>query len=185
MRFCASCGAEVERSIPAGDDLERDVCPACGTIHYQNPKVVVGSVCTWPGPGAGEGERVLLCRRAIEPRSGFWTIPAGYLEMGESTEAGACREAFEEARARIEITGLLAVYNVVRIGQVQVLYRARLVSPDVEAGPETIELDLFAWEAIPWSELAFPSVHWVLNRALELRGRDHRPYPAVGNPEPA
>jgi ADP-ribose pyrophosphatase YjhB (NUDIX family) len=126
------------------------------------------------GPGA-------LCRRAIEPRSGFWTIPAGYLEIGESTEAGAKREAFEEARARIEIEGLLAVYNVVRIAQVQLLYRARLLSPQVEAGPETEELDLFTWHGIPWDELAFPTVHWVLRRARDLRHHEG-PYPPVFGP---
>jgi len=151
------------------------VCTRCATIHYRNPRVVVGAVCTWD-------DRVLLCRRAIEPRAGFWTIPAGYLELGESTEAGAAREAFEEARARIEITGLLAVYNVVRIGQVQLMYRARLLSPEVAAGPETEELGLFDWHRIPWTELAFPTVHWALERARELRGREERPFATVGNP---
>jgi len=178
MRFCSECGAPVELRRPEGDELERHVCTRCAEIHYQNPKVVVGAVCSWQ-------DRVLLCRRAIEPRAGFWTIPAGYLELGESTEAGAAREAWEEARARIAITGILAVYNVVRIGQVQVLYRARLLSPDVTPGPETLELDLFSWEAIPWDALAFPSVHWVLERAMELHGREHDPYAAVGNPPAA
>ena len=173
MRFCSECGAEVELRLPNGDTLERHTCPRCAAIHYVNPKVVVGAVCTWQ-------DRVLLCRRAIEPRTGFWTIPAGYLEMGESTEAGARREAYEEARAEIEITGLLAVYNVVRIGQVQILYRARLLTPEVEAGPETAELDLFGWPAVPWGELAFPTVHWVLRRAQELRGHDGDFPPALG-----
>jgi ADP-ribose pyrophosphatase YjhB (NUDIX family) len=176
MRFCSHCGAAVEIRRPEGDEADRHVCTGCGTIHYINPKVVVGAVCTWR-------DRLLLCRRAIEPRAGFWTVPAGYLEIGESTEAGAAREAWEEARAQIEITGLLAVYNVVRIGQVQVMYRARLLSPAVEPGPETLETALLAWERIPWQDLAFPSVHWVLRRALELRGTGEQPYPAVGNPE--
>ena len=178
MRYCSACGGPVELRRPEGDELDRHVCTRCGAIHYQNPKVVVGSVCT-------QGDRVLLCRRAIEPSAGLWTIPAGYLELGESTEAGARREAWEEARARIELTGLLAVYNVVRIGQVQVMYRARLTSPAIEPGPETRETALVTWDAIPWADLAFPSVRWVLRRAGELRGREEQPYPAVGNPEPA
>lgn len=175
MRFCSHCGAPVGLRRPEGDELERHVCTECGEIHYQNPKVVVGAVCTLD-------DRVLLCRRAIEPRAGLWTIPAGYLELGESAEEGAAREAFEEARARIEITGLLAVYSVVRIDQVQLLYRARLLSPEIAAGPETLELDLFDWPAIPWAELAFPTVRWVLKRAIGLR--DHAgPYPPAFGPE--
>lgn len=173
MRFCCLCGAPVTERVPDGDNLARHVCTACGEIHYVNPKVVVGAVCTWQ-------DRVLLCRRAIEPRSGWWAVPAGYLEVGESTEDGTRREAWEEARARIEITGLLAVYNVVRIGQVQLFYRADLVTPDVAAGAETEELDLFDWGAIPWDELAFPSVRWVLRRALELRGHEGPYAPALG-----
>jgi ADP-ribose pyrophosphatase YjhB (NUDIX family) len=173
MRFCSQCGAPVELRQPEGDTFERHVCTACGEIHYLNPKVVVGAVCHWEG-------RVLLCRRAIEPRAGWWVVPAGYLERGESTEEGARREAFEEAGARIELTGLLAVYNVVRIGQVQLFYGARLLDPHVVAGPETLELDLFDWQAIPWDELAFPSVHWVLRRALELKDQDGPYLPALG-----
>jgi ADP-ribose pyrophosphatase YjhB (NUDIX family) len=173
MRFCTQCGAPVELRRPEGDEFERHVCTACGEIHYLNPKVVVGAVCHWRG-------RVLLCRRAIEPRAGWWVVPAGYLERGESTEEGARREALEEAGARIELTGLLAVYNVVRIGQVQLFYGARLLDPHVVAGPETLELDLFDWHAIPWDELAFPSVHWVLHRALELKDQDGPYPPALG-----
>jgi ADP-ribose pyrophosphatase YjhB (NUDIX family) len=175
MRFCSRCGAPVELRRPEGDELERHVCTDCREIHYQNPKVVVGAVCTLD-------DRVLLCRRAIEPRAGLWTIPAGYLELGESAEEGAAREAWEEARARIEITGLLAVYSVVRIDQVQLLYRAHLLSPEIAAGPETLELDLFDWHAIPWEELAFPTVRWVLRRAIAVR--DHAgPHPPALGPE--
>jgi ADP-ribose pyrophosphatase YjhB (NUDIX family) len=173
MRFCSQCGAPVELKRPAGDTYDRHVCPACGVIHYRNPKLVVGSVCTWQ-------DRVLLCRRAIEPRAGFWTVPAGYLELGESTEDGARREALEEACARIDITALLAVYNVVRIGQVHMFYRAHLIDPEVAAGDETLELDLFEWTAIPWPELAFPSVQWVLHRALELKDVEPPYAPALG-----
>jgi ADP-ribose pyrophosphatase YjhB (NUDIX family) len=173
MRVCSQCGAAVVLRRPDGDTFERHVCSACGEIHDLNPKVVVGTVCRWH-------DRVLLCRRALEPRAGLWVVPAGYLERGESTEDGARREAFEEAGARLDITGLLAVYNVVRIGQVQLFYGARLLDPDVVAGPETLELDLFEWSAIPWDELAFPSVRWVLRRALEIKD-DAGPYlPALG-----
>jgi len=173
MRFCSHCGAPVALRRPEGDTLDRHVCTACGEIHYRNPKVVVGAVCRWQ-------DRVLLCRRAIEPRSGLWVVPAGYLETGESTEDGARREAFEEAGARLEISGLLAVYNVVRIGQVQLFYDARLLDPDLAAGPETLELDLFEWGAIPWDRLAFPSVHWVLRRALEIKDHAGPHLPALG-----
>jgi ADP-ribose pyrophosphatase YjhB (NUDIX family) len=173
MRFCSLCGAPVVLRRPEGDTFERHVCTACGEIHYLNPKIVVGAVCRWQ-------DRVLLCRRAIEPRAGFWVVPAGYLERGESTEDGARREASEEAGARIELTGLLALYNVVRIAQVQLFYGARLLDPNLVAGPETLELDLFDWRAIHWDELAFPSVHSVLRRALELKDQDGPYLPTFG-----
>lgn len=148
------------RGIPEGDDRERMICAECGFILYDNPKIVVGSVVRF---GARRGERILLCRRAINPRKGFWTLPAGYLELNESTTAGAEREAWEEARARIDIEGLLAIYDIPRISQVQLIYRARLVDEAVAAGPESLEVALFAWDDIPWSELAFPSVGWAIN----------------------
>lgn len=164
-------------AVPADDDRERHVCGSCGTIHYHNPKVVVGAVCTW-------GERLLLCRRAIEPRAGFWTIPAGYMELGETAEEGAMREAWEEARARIAIDGLLAVYSVRRIDQVQLLYRARLLDPEVAPGPESLEVRLLGWHEIPWEDLAFPTVHWVLRRAGELR-HSEGPIVTMRDPGPA
>jgi ADP-ribose pyrophosphatase YjhB (NUDIX family) len=174
MRFCSTCGGPVLLQQPAGDDRERAVCGQCGVIHYENPKVVVGAVCTLE-------DRVLLCRRAIAPRKGFWTIPAGYMELGETAEEGAAREALEEACARIEIEGLIAVYSVKRIDQVQLLYGARLVRPEIAAGPESAEVALVRWDEIPWGELAFPTVGWVLRRAGELRS--HRgPIVTVGNP---
>lgn len=177
IRFCPECGGRAETLVPAGEDRERQVCAACGAVHYENPKVVVGSVCT-------AGDRLLLCRRAIEPRAGFWTIPAGYLELGETAEEGARREAWEEARAGIEIEGLIAVYSVPRIGQVQLLYAARLLDAGaVSAGPESLEVALVGWDAIPWDELAFPTVGWILRRAMGLRGRPG-PHPAAFNPEP-
>lgn len=151
------------RRIPDGDSLERDVCATCGHVHYVNPKIVVGSVCSWHG-------RILLCRRAIEPRSGFWTIPAGYMEERETPNEGAAREAWEEALAKIEIDRLLAVYSVPRISQVQLIFRARLVSPDFAPGTESLETRLFAWEEIPWDKLAFPSVHWALKHHRQVDG---------------
>lgn len=143
------------RQTPEGDDRERLMCPDCGHVAYENPKVVVGSVIA-------EGENLLLCRRAIEPRAGFWTIPAGYMEMGETVEEGAQREAWEEARVRITLDGVLAVYSIARIGQVQVIFRARFAEPGFAAGPESLEVASFHWSEIPWDELAFPSVHWAL-----------------------
>ena len=149
------------RTVPEGDTLERLVCPDCGYVSYENPKVVVGSVALWQG-------RVLLCRRAINPRKGFWTLPAGYLELNETAVEGARREAWEEARARLEMRGLLAVYSIPRISQIQLIYLADLVSPDVSAGPESADVRLFAGPEIPWDELAFPSVGWALNHAGEV-----------------
>jgi len=161
------------RRVPEGDDRERLVCRECGFVHYENPKVVVGSVCVWD-------DRILLCRRAINPRKGFWTLPAGYLELHETTADGALREAWEEARAKIEIEGVLAVYTITRLSQVQVIYRARLVTPEVAAGPESAEVDLFRWPEIPWPDIAFPSVRWALTQYREAvdRGAFH----ARGNP---
>ncbi|UCD25881.1 MAG: NUDIX hydrolase [Gemmatimonadota bacterium] len=153
------------RKVPPGDTHERLVCNDCGFVYYENPKLVVGSVCEWSG-------RILLCKRSIEPRSGYWTIPAGFMETGETTIQGAEREAWEEARAKIEIDSLLGIYNIPRISQVQLLYRARLLSPDVEVGEETSELRLFEWDEIPWDDLAFPSVPWVLEHWREVKGKD-------------
>ena len=143
------------RRIPEGDDRERLVCPDCDYVAYENPKIVVGSVIA-------EGDSVLLCRRAIAPREGFWTIPAGYMELGETVIEGAQREAWEEARARIAIDGLLAIYSLARISQVQVIFHARWAEPGFEAGPETLEVRQFDWNEIPWNEIAFPSVRWAL-----------------------
>jgi ADP-ribose pyrophosphatase YjhB (NUDIX family) len=143
-------------TVPEGDNRERMVCPDCGFINYENPKIVVGTVFLWQ-------ERFLLCRRAINPRRGYWTLPAGYLELNESTQAGAMREAWEEAQARITIDGLLAVYDIPRISQVQIIYRAHLNAPEFAAGAESLEVKLFTWDEIPWDELAFPSVRWALD----------------------
>ena len=150
--------------VPAGDNRPRRVCDECGFVEYVNPKVVVGAICTWE-------DKVLLCRRAIDPRRGFWTMPAGFLEEKESAEDGARREAWEEARAKLELEGLLGLYSVPRISQVHIIYRARLVSPDVSAGEESLEVRLFAWPEIPWDDLAFPSVHWALGHFRDSLGK--------------
>ena len=144
--------------IPDGDNRERMVCADCGHVAYENPKIVVGSVVV-------SDSQVLLCRRAIEPRKGFWTLPAGYMELGETLQEGAAREAFEEAGASIDIEGILGVFSIARIGQVQVIFRARFAEPTrpaFAAGPESLEVGLFHWSDIPWDQLAFPSVHWAL-----------------------
>lgn len=167
----------VVRTVPDGDDRERMVCADCGFIHYENPKIVVGAVCTW---GEEPDPLFLLCRRAIPPRHGFWTLPAGYMELNETTEAGAAREAWEEANADIRIDSLLAVYNIPRISQVQLIFRARLASPDVSPGDESLETHLFRWADIPWDAIAFPSVFWALNHHREVAGQDA--FPPRANP---
>ena len=165
---------EFVRTIPDGDTIERQVCTACGYVAYENPKIVVGSVVS-------EGGRILLCRRAIEPRSGYWTLPAGYLELNETTAEGARREAMEEAGADIAIDGLLALYDVSRIGQVQIMYRASFAKPGIQAGIESLEVRMFAWEDIPWDTIAFPTVHWAL-QAWREAGSGPLGAPA-GNPD--
>jgi ADP-ribose pyrophosphatase YjhB (NUDIX family) len=152
------------RTIPDGDDRERLTCPDCGFVAYENPKIVTGSVVS-------VGNRILLCRRAIDPRKGYWTLPAGFLELHETPEQGAIREAWEEANARIAINALLGVYSVPRISQVQLMYRATLAEPGFSAGPESLEVALFDWDDIPWNELAFPSVRWALDEYRAQLGR--------------
>ena len=155
----------VATRIPPGDTRPRRVCDACGFVHYVNPRMVVGALCL-------REEKILLCRRAIEPRSGFWTLPAGYLELDESTEEAARRESHEEAGADIEIEALLAIYALRHISQVQLIYLARLLNADIAPGPESAEVALFGWDELPREEIAFPSVHWALDRYAEVRGND-------------
>lgn len=159
--------------VPEGDDRERLVCGDCGFVAYENPKIIVGAVCTWE-------DSYLLCRRAIEPRIGFWTMPVGYMELGESSEQGALREVWEEARAKAEIDGLLGVFSFPSIHQVHLIYRARMLSCDHSAGPESQEVGLFAWDAIPWDELAYPNVRWALE--YERRVRGEKAFPPIGQP---
>lgn len=167
-----SVGPSVYR-VPAGDDRERLICADCGYIHYENPKIVVGSVATL-------GVRVLLCRRAIHPRRGFWTLPAGYLETRETVADGARREALEEACAEIEVAELFAVYNIPRLSQVHLFFRARLLNGAIACGPESLEVRLFAWDEIPDAELAFPTTRWALAHYREIAGRNE--FAVRGNP---
>ena len=164
MKFCSHCGSDrLELRIPDGDTLPRLVCASCHTIHYQNPKVVVGCLPEW-------GDRVLLCKRAIEPRLGLWTLPAGFLENGETVVAGAMRETLEEASARVEIAELYTMISLPYINQIYVMFRARLLDLDFSAGAETLETALFAERDIPWEKLAFATVrntltHYYSDRA--------------------
>lgn len=163
MKFCSNCGAPVVRRIPPGDGLPRDVCDACGSIHYQNPKLVLGTVPEWEG-------RILLCRRAIEPRYGYWTLPAGFMENGETAGEAAARETLEEAGARIELLDAYSMISVPYVNQVHVFYRARLLDLDFKAGVESLEVALFEEAKIPWKDVAFRTVgltlkHWFADRA--------------------
>ena len=166
MNYCSHCAHPVEFRVPDGDTLPRYVCPSCHTVHYQNPRVVVGCVPEHDG-------RLLLCKRAIEPRLGYWTVPAGFLENGETLEAGAARETWEEARARVEITTMLAVVNVTHVHQVHIMFRATMQTSEFAPGPESLEVELIRPEDIPWQLLAFPSVTYTLRRYLEGGERLH------------
>ncbi len=160
MMYCGACGQPVTTTVPAGDNRPRAVCTACATIHYVNPKLVVGCVPELKG-------QILLCRRAIPPRLGFWTVPAGFMELGETLSEAAIRETWEEALARVELGPLFSVVDVVHAGQVHVFFKARLLQPDFGAGSETLETRLFPPEEIPWPELAFPSIRIALEQHLE------------------
>mgnify|MGYP001195388727 CR=1 FL=1 len=162
MKFCSNCAAPLARRVPPGDSLLRHVCDACGIIHYENPKMIVGCVAEWQG-------KVLLCRRAIEPRYGLWTVPAGFLENGETTAAGAQRETLEEANARVEIDDLFALYNLPHINQVYMLFRARLLDLDFGPGSETLETRLVDETEVPWNDLAFVTVRNTLTHYFNDR----------------
>jgi ADP-ribose pyrophosphatase YjhB (NUDIX family) len=162
MKFCSTCGQPVELRVPPGDNLPRAVCTTCGTIHYENPRVIVGCIPEWQG-------RILLCRRAIEPRYGFWTAPAGFLENGESLAAAAARESLEEACARVEIGSLLAIVNVLHAHQIHIMFRARLLTESFGAGAESLETGLYGEPEIPWADIAFPSISFSLQRYFDDR----------------
>jgi ADP-ribose pyrophosphatase YjhB (NUDIX family) len=152
---CRACGQATRYQVPADDNRERAVCTVCGEIHYENPLNVVGTLPVF-------GEQVLLCRRAIEPRRGWWTLPAGFMELGETVAEGALRETVEEAGARVELQGLFTLLNVVRVGQVHLFYRARMLDPTLDPGPETLEARLFREDEVPWDEIAFRTVRETL-----------------------
>jgi ADP-ribose pyrophosphatase YjhB (NUDIX family) len=157
LNFCSNCGAPVESKIPSGDHLPRFVCTSCNMVHYKNPLLVLGCVPEWQN-------KILLCRRAIEPRLGYWTVPAGFMENGETMQEAAARECQEEALAKVEVGSLLAVVSVTRAHQVHVMFRAKLLAPEFAPGPESLEVGLYDEAEIPWSELAFPSGEFTLRR---------------------
>lgn len=164
IKFCNLCGGPASSRIPAGDNLPRRVCERCGHIHYENPRLVVGCVVTWE-------ERVLLCRRAIEPRLGFWTLPAGFMENGETTAGGAAREAFEEACAEVVLEEPFVLVNVAHINQVHLFYRGYLAAPSFAAGEESLDAELFDEGDIPWDKLAFRSVTLCLEHFFADRSK--------------
>ncbi|MBT8444030.1 MAG: NUDIX hydrolase [Gammaproteobacteria bacterium] len=162
MKYCSQCGQTVALSIPEGDNRPRYVCMSCKTIHYENPRVVAGCVPEHDG-------RILLCKRAIEPRYGFWTVPAGFMELDESLPAAAARETWEEALARVEIGPMIASVDVLQAHQVHIFFAATLSAPDFGAGAETLEAALYEPDDIPWEDLAFPSVRIALEQYLRNR----------------
>lgn len=151
MKFCSLCGSPVEIRVPEGDTRLRAVCTACAEIHYVNPKMVLGTIPAW-------GDQVLLCRRAIEPRRGLWTLPAGFMEINESTAQGAMRETMEEAGARVELGELFSVFDIPHVDQVHIFYLAKLKDLDFAAGPESLEVRLFREDEIPWESIAFRTI---------------------------
>ena len=166
MKFCSTCGATVARKIPEGDSLPRYVCDACHAIHYQNPRMIVGCVPVWE-------DSILLCKRGIEPRHGLWTVPAGFMENGETLDTGAARETLEEACARVEVGVLYAVYNIPHVNQVYLLFLAKLLDLDFSAGAETLEARLFSEDEIPWDQIAFATVRNTLTHYFSDRARNH------------
>ncbi|EDM82012.1 pyrophosphatase, MutT/nudix family protein, partial [Limnobacter sp. MED105] len=151
MKYCSTCGTPLELRIPEGDNRLRSCCPGCNAIHYVNPKIVVGSIPTFQG-------KVLLCKRAIEPRYGYWTLPAGFMELNETTHQGAERETWEEAGAKVELGPLFTMFDVIRAEQVHIFFRAEMPTPTFCAGEESLDVKLFSEEEIPWDELAFKTV---------------------------
>jgi ADP-ribose pyrophosphatase YjhB (NUDIX family) len=168
MKFCPTCAAPVTRRVPEGDHLPRSVCTACGAIHYRNPKLIAGCVPEHEG-------RILICRRAIEPRRGYWTVPAGFMEIGETLQQAAARECHEEALARVHVGSPLAIVHVLHTEQVHVLFRARLADPAFGVGEESLETVLCEADDIPWPEIAFASVEFALRRYLADRAAAREP----------
>jgi len=168
MKYCSQCGNELILRIPEMDNRERYVCSVCEEIHYQNPKIVTGCIPEWEG-------KILLCKRAIEPRNGFWTLPAGFMELGETTLEAAIRETLEEANARVEIQSLYAVFNLPHVDQVYMMFRSRLLDLDFSAGEETEQVKLCTEDEIPWSELAFTAISQTLKLYFSDRKRGYFP----------
>jgi len=162
MNYCSLCGAKVALKIPEGDNLPRYVCTACGEIHYQNPKIVTGCIPEWQ-------DKILLCKRAIEPRHGLWTLPAGFMENNETTAQAALRETLEEANARAQIIRLFALFNIPHISQVYIMFRAKMTDLDFKPGLESLEVELFSENQIPWDELAFPVIKTTLVKYFKDR----------------
>ena len=162
MNYCSQCGQSVSQKIPTGDNRLRYVCDSCETVHYQNPRIISGCLLTWE-------DRVLLCKRAIAPREGYWTLPAGFLENGETSAAGALRESQEEANATGEIEDLYTVFSLPHISQIYLFYRGRLLEPSFSAGEESLDVGLFTQSEIPWDELAFPVITRTLQHYFEDR----------------
>ena len=169
MNYCSNCGNTVKLGIPPGDDRQRYLCDSCGIIHYQNPKVVVGCIPEMDG-------KILLCRRAIEPCAGKWTLPAGYLENGETVAQGARRETLEEAGARIEIIAPYALYNISYVSQIYVMFRARLINRHFEAGSESSEVRFFMEKEIPWDQIAFTVIESTLRQYFKDRATGLFPF---------
>ena len=168
MKFCTHCGSSVILQIPAGDDRERFVCSSCAFIHYSNPRVIVGCLPVHDG-------KVLLCKRAIEPRKNFWTLPAGFMENGETTVQGAARETWEEARARVSNIDLYRVFDVPYISQIYMFYRCDLDNGEHDAGPESLDTCLYAEGDVPWDEIAFPVVSETLREYFSDAVQGHFP----------
>ena len=173
MNYCSNCGDRVKRKTPPGDDRPRYLCESCGTIHYENPKVVVGCIPEMDG-------KILLCRRNIEPRCGKWTLPAGYLENGETVAQGARRETVEESGARIEILAPYALFNICYVNQVYLMFRARLVDASIKAGSESSEVRLFSEKEIPWDQIAFTVIEETLRQYFKDRPTGLFPF-HIGN----
>ena len=162
IRFCSHCGASVSQQVPAGDNRVRDICDSCGHIHYQNPRMVTGTLPVYQN-------KVLLCKRAIEPRKGFWTLPGGFMELNETLEQGALRETLEETRAEVRLQSLYTLFNVLAVGQVSVFFLAELPAPVFSAGEESLEVRLFSEDEIPWQDLAFDTIRITLKHYFQDR----------------
>ena len=168
MTYCSDCGATTEWQVPPDDNRPRHICSACHTIHYENPKIICGCLVTY-------NDQVLLCRRAIEPRHGLWTLPAGFMENGETAAEGALRETWEEAMARPTLQGLYALTSIPYISQVYMIFRATLDAPEHAPGPESLETQLFSVDQIPWDELAFQTVRKTLTQWVQDQSRGSYP----------